>query len=1051
VPTDPRQRAIGRLLSQLVGGEAAAFFLDACRMMDGDYRPEATTHLVGHLLRELHLSLRDVLRPIVPDGCWPKYGSDNSSVRQVDALCDALRIPAEDAFRAAWREFAAEPLHMWAHRYSRAAPRPVDREFRELWDKAQAVLYTLARRIEANYAATLPIVDELAAGRPDVPRLQQKVLHSTVVLDRFFDHASREWFELLRDAGYFADPPALVYEADGSVAYTRWPQGRYLARVAPEVPGAVIEIGLSLTTDNPAAQEAFLDVALALPAPQAARLLPKVEEWLATTVQWGLPFKAKSLVTHLIAGGLIDEGLALLRTLLEADHTQRHSSALAAEILRELTPVMFPAAGVAGVQLYADLLESAVAEQTSGIEDYSSMWRPDLATGHDRDLRDALVSALTDATVALVDAQPKLLAEVLALLETRQQSIFRRLALALLAHHPDAGLIAARLTDQTRFLDHNAYREYGVLAQAHFATLDQEDKQKILGLIEAGPEHAGDEPTYLERWRWQMLSRLPTPLPGKWQGVLEQLIEEYGAPKTEQGPAVRVTGVGSPLTSADLKGMSVEEILAFLAKWVPQEGQWNAPSRAGLARVMRQFVAENPAKLAGRAAEFARVERTYLQALLGGLSEARKHQRGFPWPGVLALAHTVVHSQPSVAARVAGDLSDEEPTWRSLLQEVAGLIASGLSGEDAIPPQERERVWQIISCLAENEDPIADDDDSRAPGMLVLSGVRCVALDAAVSYCWWLRDIGCAGERHLPAEARVLLEQRLDPATERSLAVHSVYGKGFLFLARADPAWAHGHLERIFPPDDERRRRVAFNSYLIFNRVWENSFSLLAEQYGSAIERLAAEDSAAQQSFGDVGERLVQHLMVGLTYGLLDFGDGTGLLEKFYATAPLNRRARALEFIGQSLSDAEMTDGTAVRLQHLGDLRLGAINDSGEEDAGAELAGFAWWFASGKLDTAWSLSLLEAALTLNDGLDADHVIVDRLAAVEGTYLPAVLRCLELLIDSTTRPWFVFGAREQIEAILVSGLAAGGEAGERARDIANRLVARGHTDYERMLQ
>jgi hypothetical protein len=37
LPTDPRQREIHRLLL-LVGGEPAAFFLDAARLMDGDFR-----------------------------------------------------------------------------------------------------------------------------------------------------------------------------------------------------------------------------------------------------------------------------------------------------------------------------------------------------------------------------------------------------------------------------------------------------------------------------------------------------------------------------------------------------------------------------------------------------------------------------------------------------------------------------------------------------------------------------------------------------------------------------------------------------------------------------------------------------------------------------------------------------------------------------------------------------------------------------------------------------------------------------------------------------
>jgi hypothetical protein len=50
-----------------------------------------------------------------------------------------------------------------------------------------------------------------------------------------------------------------------------------------------------------------------------------------------------------------------------------------------------------------------------------------------------------------------------------------------------------------------------------------------------------------------------------------------------------------------------------------------------------------------------------------------------------------------------------------------------------------------------------------------------------------------------------------------------------------------------------------------------------------------------------------------------------------------------------------------------------------------------------------------------------------------------------------RPWFVVGAREEIETILVSGVAANGECGKHARVIVNKLVAGGHVDYERLLQ
>ena len=46
---------------------------------------------------------------------------------------------------------------------------------------------------------------------------------------------------------------------------------------------------------------------------------------------------------------------------------------------------------------------------------------------------------------------------------------------------------------------------------------------------------------------------------------------------------------------------------------------------------------------------------------------------------------------------------------------------------------------------------------------------------------------------------------------------------------------------------------------------------------------------------------------------------------------------------------------------------------------------------------------------------------------------------------------MLGARDEIETILVAGLAADGESADRGREIVNELVARGHVDYERLLQ
>jgi hypothetical protein len=189
--------------------------------------------------------------------------------------------------------------------------------------------------------------------------------------------------------------------------------------------------------------------------------------------------------------------------------------------------------------------------------------------------------------------------------------------------------------------------------------------------------------------------------------------------------------------------------------------------------------------------------------------------------------------------------------------------------------------------------------------------------------------------------------------------------------------------------------------------------------------------------------------MTAFQHGLIDLGDG-GLLDRFYARAPLERRAYALDSLGRTLmGDTEFTEAMLMRLQQLWERRLAAVLES--PGAIDELRGFAWWFASGKFDEAWSLQQLQRVMNAEGGLDPDHVVAERLASCNEEHLETALASLELLIDSPTRRWFVFGARDSIRTLLERGLVAGGQSETTARDIVNRLVARGHSEFQDLLE
>jgi hypothetical protein len=364
VPINPRQVEIHRLM-EVFGPAPAAFYADACRVMAKDPSLISTTHVVGHLLRELESTLREILRPMIP--AVPTAGSSEPATRSVvghllqkaestlheflqviipamgtagssrpgaaseeqerthkqdiDAIATALGFPPDDEVRSLWKSLQLQRV---THRGSPLGPRPVDDDFLGLWDDMQILLLRLGRQFEASFTGSLPLIDELASKeRPDGGDMKKLrgVPHSVVALERFFERAGPGWFALLRGRGYLSDPPPLEIGDDETIAYARWPAGRYLARMAaePTVQSGVIEVALALETDNPQAHESVAEVALALPVTEAARVAPKIASFLASRYQWALPLKTRELIGRLAQAAEADAALLLLRPLIEAE------------------------------------------------------------------------------------------------------------------------------------------------------------------------------------------------------------------------------------------------------------------------------------------------------------------------------------------------------------------------------------------------------------------------------------------------------------------------------------------------------------------------------------------------------------------------------------------------------------------------------------------------------------------------------------------------------------------------------------------------------------
>jgi hypothetical protein len=533
-------------------------------------------------------------------------------------------------------------LHERAHRDALSEPRPLDESFRQFWREAQEVYDVVTRRFAAIFLATMPLIDELASkavpSEDDITTLRVHVPHTVVALDRFFSQLdSPAWLERLRaDTDYFSEPPPLTRGDDGSATYTPWPPGQYLVRMAAldAVRSQVVEIALALETDNPAAHERVTEAALAMPAADAAQLVDKIGEFLQTPFQWGLPTKATDLSKRLVAGGEVEAGVRLLGHALAGPRiTNDHW--LFFHTLEETSTDIFPAAGLAGVTLLADLLDAVLGSRyetaaESG-QDHSYVWRQALEHGRRNDAKDVLVSALREALAAVAEAASATMPELVALLESHRYAIFHRLALDLLQRYPSGHeqLITERLMTEKLFGDFHYRREYTKLAREHFPLLNPRRQEQILGWIEQGNDE--NDPDRRDRWQLRELSRLGRPLPGEWEARYAELIERFGEHEERDIPEGAVfMGPTAPLSKGELAAMSVAAVLKLVREWQPDD-HWGTPTPEGLARLLSEVVAANPARYAAAGVEFADVDPTYARAVIDGLQNALRVGRSFEW------------------------------------------------------------------------------------------------------------------------------------------------------------------------------------------------------------------------------------------------------------------------------------------------------------------------------------------------------------------------------------------------------------------------------------
>ncbi len=965
---DPRQQRIYEDL-RLVGPGPAAFFRDACRLMQNERAFESTSHLVAHLLREIESALHSVLRPIAME--TPEHNAERSHKEEIRVILQALDISEDTPEARAWFELVKR-LHGLAHRSGLEAPRP-PAEVHGLWEQAQILLSVVLAGMADRFFNWFPILDDLLT-KPhptdhDLKRLANEVPSNPVTRGYFFDRLENpEWLEPLRQKGFFRHPPQPIRnEEEDTIRFPPWPEARYLARMAQYKPECIAEIIRKMDdTDNANVLGDLVDTMLAMPAKLSAPLVKKVARW-AERPYWLLPDKLGQLIEHWAKGGQTEEALCVARVLLDVLPEERRVEAGPdeeyrlppepqarfdtwnyEEILKKHYPELVRAAGLPALELLCDLLKKTIRfsrtrEDDHGPEDYSYIWRPAIEE-HSQNLghtiKDALVSGVRDAAEVTVRSRKTTMEEVVNALERRHWEVFRRIALHVLRVFADQALplITTRLTNRNLFDDVGAQHEYILLMRACFSRLTEKDQAKILGWIEAGPDierfrerwqgDNGSAPSdeevtrYHEAWQLDRLAWIgPENLPQDWQERYRTLVGHYGEPDHVEFsvyPEAGWVGPTSPRTEEDIKAMSVEEIVGFLKTWRPPDNVFRESSLEGLGRVLSSVVAQDPGPFAVEAKRLQGLDPTYVRAVLSGLRDGLKQAGAFDWEPVLDLCQWVLAQPREIEGRRVEPI-EADPDWGWTRMEVARLFSAGFGdGPGGIPIHLREKVWHILKLLTEDPDPTPEHEEryggsNMDPATLSINTTRGEAINAVVRYALWVR-------RHMEGQADAEDQPRTGfdevPEVREVLEAHLDVAKEPSLAIRA----VYGQwfpwlvlLDSKWARDNAARIfPIGQGEEALLETAW-NTYVTFCRPYDNVLDILREQYRHAVERIGCRRDdtRWLANPDERLAEHLMEFywrgklSLEDPLLTAFWERAPNCLRGHAIEFVGQALKQTE--------------------------------------------------------------------------------------------------------------------------------------------------
>lgn len=886
----------------------------------------------------------------------------------------------------------------------------------------------------------------------------------------FYELNNPAWVVPLKDKGVLVSPPEPIKLEKGLVRYPSWEAGEYLARVSQHCPKEVVEIISDLSDrENISAQTNLVDAAVNIPATYSAKIVPILIKWLKQGYHFYLYHRAGELVIKLAKEKKWKAAMELFLVLLEQSKEQHEIH----ETLKKLVKT------TAETQLFKalDLLEKSIHQIIikSKKDEHGYIWRPSIEDHQQNvasyDTKDLLISSTRDILKKCVkeDADKSRLRLEKYLKD--KYKMYWRLAINTITQCPEElkDLIFPILNDEKYLYEGEVHHEYFELIKTGFPLLPDDEKKVFVDLIKRGPKKEIDE-HYKQCWIRDRLWIIQEHLNADLKKKLSKIVDIYEEPEHPEFRTYMRSWVGpeSPMTKEELEKFTTEQLIALLIEWKPKEKHF-APSPEGLARDLETIVSENPSEYVEKTESFLddRMRPVYCFYFLWGLRSAVGKGKGFPWEPVLTFCEKIIVKRSKF---IAEQEQEEEENYDDVRCAVANLLQDAVSGEKSpLPIELMPRVRDILlsPTLINNPQPTLEYEAKSDPINLSINTVRGVAMHALINYAWkraWLIEeakkkndtdnlnILNAEGGSLEQTVKDALNKKLDRNIEKTLTIHSIYGRYFPQLHHIDKDWATKLIPKIFPTSDNERRywEIAWKAYVFYNRFYDQMYKLLKEHYTKAVQEL---DGKEVKESEESSRRLAGHFMIAYLRGLESLEDRESLLNMFLSKASDQLRSTCVWTL-KGLLDAEEKGEPSDEWQKLKkywENRVTVANSAGKpNEYQNEIGAFTLWFDKVPEELCDISELVEQTTKyVKDSTDILHLIDYICSNSDECPLEAV-KILDVLVNKTT----IINLQskiDQIKIILTTCIACGGEGKNIAISIIHRFGELGSFEFKELLE